>query len=48
MKIKSIIGYAIISVKKPKIDIMEIYDTDEIKISKDEKIIKVEIKQWKK
>lgn len=48
MTIKSITGYAVVKKNKPKLRVMEIYDTNDIEISKDEKIIKVEIKQWKK
>lgn len=48
MKIKSIIAYAVVRKPKCKMSALQIYDTDEIEILKDEEIIKVEIKQWKK
>lgn len=44
---RGIVGYAIVKKLKPKLNIYDIYPTSEIKnvkVEKDEKVIKVEIK----
>jgi hypothetical protein len=45
---KKVIAYAIVAKNKPKIDLLDIYDSKtikEVRIGKDEKIIKVIIQE---
>ena len=41
---KPLQAYAVVKRKNPKLNILEIYDTDELVIEKDEQIIKIEIR----
>jgi len=43
MKIRSITAYAIIKKDKNKLDALEIYSSEDVVLSKDEKIVKVKI-----
>lgn len=43
MKIRSITAYAIVKKDKSKLDVLEIYASEDVVLNKDEKIVKVKI-----
>lgn len=47
-RIKPINAFCVVKIKNGKIKVSEVYDTDDIEITKDEEVIKVIIKQWTK